>query len=77
MGIGMTRKDGLTDAEGRVADALANAANAYFALEIQHPDEPQDFANVIHRGQDMLAMRIARRHYPEGWPVKAPRASTT
>lgn len=69
----ITRKDGLTEAEGRVGDALADAANAYFALDVQHPDEAQDFADLIHRGQDMLAMRIARRHYPAGWPVHPPR----
>jgi hypothetical protein len=64
------RDDGLTEDEGAVMDALVEAVNAYARLPVQHPDEPQDFAGGIHRCQDALAVRIARRHYPKGWPVK-------
>lgn len=65
------RKDGLTEDEGRVMDALCDAVNVYQTLPVQHPDEPVDFVDAIHRCQDQLAVRIARRHYPEGWPIKA------
>jgi hypothetical protein len=64
------RDDGLTDEEGAVADALVAAVQAYDKLPVQHPDETRDFVDAIHRCQDQLAMRIARRHYPQGWPVK-------
>jgi hypothetical protein len=66
----MSRRDGLTDDEGVVMDALCDAANAYGRLLRQHPDEPRDFRDAIHRCQDLLALRIARRHHPDGWPVK-------
>lgn len=67
----ITRDDGLTDAEGIVADALVDAANAFGALPKQHPDEGRDFCDAVHRLQDLLAMRIARRVYPKGWPDKS------
>lgn len=71
----MSRDDGLTDAEGRVMDALCEAANGFSELPVQHPDEPRDFCDAIHRAQDLLAIRIARRHYPKGWPVKSGEAT--
>lgn len=67
----LSREDGLTDDEGVVADALCDAANAFGALPVQHPHEPRDFCDAIHRLQDLLATRIARRHYPKGWPDKS------
>lgn len=67
---GITREDGLTLEEGIVADALSAAAVAFGRLEEQHPAERQEFANAIHMCQHLLVIRIARRHYPVGWPVK-------
>lgn len=69
----ITRSDGLTDTEGIVMDALCDAANAFGRLPSQHPDEKQDFCDAIHRAQDLLAVRICRRHYPKGWPDKSTR----
>jgi hypothetical protein len=66
----ISRDDGLTDAEGKVADALVEAVIAFSALERQHPDEMRDFVDGIHKCQDQLAVRIVRRHYPKGWPIK-------
>lgn len=66
----ITRDDGLTDEEGVVADALVEAANAFGCLERQHPDELRDFVDGIHRCQDALALRIVRRAFPIGWPIK-------
>lgn len=63
----MAREDGLTEAEGEVMDALCEAVAAWEQLEKQHPSEAEDFYAAIHRAQDLLAVRIARRHYPEGW----------
>jgi len=62
---------GLTPAEQAVHDALVEAVRAYNALPVQHPNEPRDFTDAIHRAQDLLAVRIARRHYPIGWPIKS------
>ena len=66
----IVRPDGLTNDEGRVMDALIMAWNQFVGLDRQHPDELRDFADGIHKCQDCLALRIARRIYPEGWPVK-------
>lgn len=63
--------DGLTEEEGVVMDALCDAANAFGKLPSQHPDEARDFCDAIHRAQDLLAVRIARRLYPKGWPDKS------
>lgn len=64
------RDDGLTEAEGRVMDAACEVFNAYAKLPVQHPNDLQDVADAVHKVQDLLAVRIARRHYPVGWPVK-------
>lgn len=66
----ITRPDGLTNAEGQAMDALCDAVNAYGQLPREHPSEVDDFCDAIHRCQDLLALRIARRHYPNGWPNK-------
>jgi hypothetical protein len=50
-------------------DALSEAVQIYGALEQQHPDEHAEFVDAIHRAQDLLAVRIARRTYPKGWPT--------
>lgn len=64
------RDDGLTDAEGEVMNSLIIAFNKFCNLERQHPDEIRDFTDGIHKCQDLLAVRIARREYPKGWPIK-------
>jgi hypothetical protein len=66
-----TRDDGLTDEEGVVMDALVTAVEAFARLERQHPQEINEFVGGIHTCQDLLAVRIARRHFPRGWPVKS------
>lgn len=61
------REDGLSNEEGWVMDALVDAANIYAELPVDHPCEPGEFVAAIHRAQDLLAIRIARRAFPEGW----------
>jgi hypothetical protein len=64
------RRDGLTGQEGIVMDYLVAAVNAYSNLPPPtHPMELGEFIDGIHRCQDLLAIRVARRHYPEGWQV--------
>ena len=65
----MERKDGLTLEEGEVMDALNLAWNKFIMLKTQHPSDLPEFKNSIHRCQDLLAVRIARREYPNGWPT--------
>lgn len=63
------RRDGLTDEEGVVADALVKAVEAWARLPRQHPQEINEFITAIHACQGLLTTRIARRHHPEGWPT--------
>lgn len=65
------RPDGLTIGEGAVMDALVSAWNAYAALPAQHPADQAEFRHGIHRCQDLLAVRIARRHFPKGWVIQS------
>jgi len=48
-------------------DHLCWAVDAFEELEMQHPDERNEFYAAVHRIQDLMAVRIARRHYPKGW----------
>jgi biotin synthase-related radical SAM superfamily protein len=68
-GVSVSTIDGLTWEEGEVIDRLFEAVEAYNRLPVQHPDEPREFADAIHAAQNQMAVRIARRHYSEGWPV--------
>lgn len=66
---------GLTPKEQEVMDHLVEAIRGFTGLEIEHPHELDDFLQSIHRLQDLLAIRVARRMFPEGWyrtPPKPP-----
>ena len=63
----MWRVDGLTEDEGRVADLLFEANCAMAKLPVQHEDDMKEFEQAIHVQQGILALRIARRAFPEGW----------
>lgn len=65
------RQDGLTKQEGVVMDALCKAVVEYYKLPVDHPTEQREFVDAIHRLQDLLAVRIARRLYPKGWTTYA------
>ena len=64
------RPDGLNEDEGEIMDLLIKAWNKYIKLEVQHPNETNDFATGIHICQHLLGVRILRRDYPIGWPKK-------
>lgn len=64
----MARDDGLTEHEGAVMDALMDAVDAYNELPVQHPDEEREFIAAVHAAQNVLAVRLARRTHPKGWP---------
>lgn len=65
----INRNDGLTDEEGKIMDSLVDAWNKYIELPVQLKCETKEFAEGIAKCQMLLSLRIARRHYPEGWPV--------
>ena len=64
------RDDGLTDSEGLVMDHLVSVYECYRAIgadELSHPDDLRKVVSAIHDIQDILACRIARRMFPNGW----------
>ncbi len=64
----MSDDSGLLPLEGEVMRHLHLAWNAFCILPSQHPDEKRDFCDAIHRLQDLLAVRVCRRLFPDGWP---------
>ena len=51
----------LTEAEAAVVYMLAEAWNAYCALPVEHPMEPDEFCRAIHAAQDKVLARPGRR----------------
>jgi hypothetical protein len=58
---------GLLADEQRVMDLAVELWAAWLALPIEHPQDRAEVCAAVHRVQDLLAVRIARREYPEGW----------
>jgi len=62
-----SNETGLTEEEQVVMDSLVEAFRTYSLLPRSHKDEMGEFVLSIHRLQDLLAVRVARRLYPNGW----------
>jgi hypothetical protein len=59
--------NGLTRDEDRVMTLLMRTYRAFLSLDREHPDEMREFVDGVHRIQGVLAMRVVRRAYPQGW----------
>jgi hypothetical protein len=59
-----------SELEKQVLGLLADAWNAYTMLPVQHRMELDEFCAAIHRAQDLIAVRVARRADPEAWPTR-------
>ena len=51
-------------------EAGREAKDAAGLTVVDRTEELRDFADGIHRCQDALAVRICRRAFPKGWPIK-------
>lgn len=60
---------GLTQKEQIVLDKLMESYAAFRDLPKEHPSEIEEFVFAVHLIQGLLTTRIARRHYPKGWPT--------
>lgn len=60
----------ITDKEKQVLDSLSNAWNLFIEMERQHPNEAADFADGIHKCQQIIALRVARSIHPDVFPIK-------
>lgn len=56
-----------TEEERQVLDMLAAATNVYFKLPEEHPVERDEWILAVHRLQDLIAVRVARRVDPDIW----------
>lgn len=71
LGSGTILQDtGLTVDETKIMASLVAASDLYLRIPVQHDSEQRDFIDSIHRCQDLLAIRVARRCFPRGWPEK-------
>lgn len=60
---------GLTSSEFQIHYFLTSAFNHFARLPQQHPSEEQEFGRAIIILKGVLAVRVARRSYPKGWPT--------
>jgi hypothetical protein len=60
---------GLDEKEMKVMNKLMECYKAWLDLKRDHPNELSEFGYAVHLIQDLLAMRVVRRIYPEGWPT--------
>jgi hypothetical protein len=56
--------------EEKVLKMLAQCWNEFLKLEVQHPMERREFCDGIHRCQDIIAVRVARKYRPDMFPNK-------
>lgn len=59
----------ITNDEEKYMKSLVEAVNSYIRLDIQHPSERKDFIDSVHRCQDLIAVRVARRVCPDVFPT--------
>lgn len=50
--------------------ALEMAWNGFLRLEVQHPDDLEEFRRALHRCQHLIGIRVARRAQPAYWYVE-------
>lgn len=57
------------ETEKEIMDSLAQAWNKLMELRPTHPDHTRDFADGIHKCQDVIINRIVQRDYPHVFPT--------
>lgn len=63
--------------EEKIIELLAECWNEFIKLESQHPDEKRDFCDGIHKCQDIIGMRFARKSRPDLFPIKKEKIKAT
>jgi hypothetical protein len=58
---------GLTRAEMEILDKLATVWNAWCKLGCHAESDGNEFQDAIHRAQQLIALRVARRVDPTIW----------
>lgn len=72
-----TREDlvrgGLTEDEATCMSHVLHAWEAWIALQRCRADEDQEFCRCVHGMQQLLALRVLSRQYPELWGLREPK----
>jgi hypothetical protein len=63
-------KEPHTPEEKKIGELLIEAWSLMLKLKSTHPDHCRDFADGIHKCQDVLIHRVIQRDYPETYPIK-------
>lgn len=58
---------GLTPEEESVLNSIGEAWGKFVELEQQHPSDLPEFHHAVHQMQQIVAMRVLRRDYPDYW----------
>lgn len=62
-----------TETEKKLMGALAEAVTLFNSLPSTHPCHNRDFADGIHKAQDVIIHRIVQRDYPNTFPTHKPK----
>ncbi len=57
--------NGLTADEQMALTLLADAANVFNALPVQHPSDADEYVRAIHAAQNIILSRVAYRTDPK------------
>jgi hypothetical protein len=55
---------GFTEREYSILMKILQIHNDYAGLDVMHPSDRSDWADAVHRLQDIIALRATRRDYP-------------
>ena len=58
------------ETEEELLKMSAECWKKFLELEQQHPSERNDFCDGIHKCQDVIAVRFARKFRPDVFPIK-------
>lgn len=59
----------ITPAEKEIINLLSTAWNKFIKLDEQHPSDKYEFMDAIHKAQQLLMIRDARRNNSEIFPI--------
>ena len=62
-------KQPYTETEKLLMEKLAEAVTLFNSLTSTHPCHNRDFADGIHKAQDVMIHRIVQRDYPDTFPT--------
>lgn len=62
---------GLADEEKAILGWIRHAHEQFIALPETHPSDLKDWVDAVHRLQNLVAFRVARRADPDYWKASS------